>query len=190
MFSANLDSDRARERVVLLKGEGYSVAIEDPRANADPCLERVTPSFEGRIPRLRVIEVTGEPPRELVYEGEWRGDNVAGEFGVIFVVGQNRRAGKCLHISRPFRYVHRRTCSKACGWSSELGPPPGHVVGSFRVQPGEREQRFRGLEIRLVELYIRPERKLEGADRRRITLFGCCVRGRYTPYETRLERLP
>jgi hypothetical protein len=189
MFAANLDSDRALERVVQLKGEGLSVAIEDPRGTGRSCVERVTGGFEGRIPSARVVEATGAPPRELLYQGDW-GANRVGEFGLVFVVGRNDRPGKCLHISRPFRYIDWRVCPTFCGWSPELAPPRGFVVGTFRVQLRELDQTSRGREIVLTEYYIRPERKTEGATRRRITRFGCCRGGRYRPYETRVEQLP
>ena len=188
LFAANLDSDPARERILLLKGEGLAVGIEDPRSRGRSCTERVTPGFEGREPRLRVVEATGRAPREVLYRGDW-GDNRFGELGLIYVAGRNERPGKCLHISRPFRYVAWRTCPRSCGWSAGLAPPPGYVVGSFRVQLRDLERRFPGREIRLVEPYFRPERKLEGADRRRTTLFRCCSRGRYVPYATRVERV-
>lgn len=176
---ANLDADRASERIVGVEDVSRdhsiwraSVRIVD-RCGGRNRSYRVVAGFQ-RLGEARAEQVDGRGAKEVlgvVY-------NVSAGDGVARLVRLVSRPGRCPALRTLFDYVAAKSDR----------PGPGFDLVQFTVEVVELDARYPGRELRLTELFQTPP-MLSSVHREKLYRY---VRPRdtYLLYETNIHRVP
>jgi hypothetical protein len=144
---ANLDGDRAIERVVVTEDVSFDHSQLSTRVVVlDACRgrQRAHPVVDARASLLaaRFVQADGRGRTELLAAvGGPLGNLTDGKARVVRLVAVR---GGCPRLKTLFSYAAS---------SPPLPAPEGFVLSSFEVNPDELERRYRGREVVLVEWY-------------------------------------
>ena len=181
-YKANLDADRALERVRAEEGASSDHATFYARvAIIDRCGGRVRrhdviahATTYSHVVTAELVQADARGPRELlaVVKG------AAGR-GAAKVVRLRQRSSSCPRPYALFSYDASQPADP---------PAPGFTAAGFRVEAVELARRYRGRELRLTEDFQMPPML---SSLQRETLFRYDVaRDRYVAYATQTNRVP